>query len=192
MCKFVLVRIWMFYVILHIFVMCCLRMDGTSPRQIPMYILMSLKNKPSGILVAFNTALAHFSIFTPSPVHSFDIYCDTDTNKLHVLLVDSSLFNSSAEATLGAVGGVPGMGDGCVGERSMAEGERALEGVSVYAFLGSLGLEQLRDIFEREQITMDILMEMGHEELKDIGINAYGHRHKILKGMEKLMASRGQ
>lgn len=83
------------------------------------------------------------------------------------------------------------MGDGCVGERSMAEGERTLEGVSVYAFLGSLGLEQLRDIFEREQITMDILMEMGHEELKDIGINAYGHRHKILKGMEKLMASRG-
>lgn len=74
----------------------------------------------------------------------------------------------------------------------MAEGERAtLEGVSVSGLLASLGLEQLRDIFEREQITMDILMEMGHEELKDIGINAYGHRHKILKGMEKLMASRG-
>ena len=73
----------------------------------------------------------------------------------------------------------------------MAEGERTLEGVSVSGFLGSLGLDQLRDVFEREQITMDILMEMGHEELKEVGINAYGHRHKILKGMEKLLASRG-
>ena len=38
---------------------------------------------------------------------------------------------------------------------------------------------------------MDILVEMGHEELKEVGINAYGHRHKILKGLEKLMSSRG-
>ncbi|KAK7463981.1 hypothetical protein BaRGS_00038021 [Batillaria attramentaria] len=104
----------------------------------------------------------------------------------------NSLFNSSSDGMLGAVGGSPQVGDGCVGERSVAEGERAtLEGVSVCGLLASLGLDQLRDIFEREQITMDILMEMGHEELKDIGINAYGHRHKILKGMEKLMASRG-
>ena len=36
------------------------------------------------------------------------------------------------------------------------------------------------------QITMDILVDMGHEELKEIGINAYGHRHKIIKGMERL------
>ena len=28
---------------------------------------------------------------------------------------------------------------------------------------------------------------MGHEELKEIGINAYGHRHKVIKGMERLM-----
>lgn len=29
---------------------------------------------------------------------------------------------------------------------------------------------------------------MGHEELKTIGINAYGHRHKLLKGIEKLLS----
>lgn len=52
----------------------------------------------------------------------------------------------------------------------------------------SLGLEHLRDIFEREDITLDILAEMGHEELKTIGINAYGHRHKLLKGIEKLLS----
>ena len=38
---------------------------------------------------------------------------------------------------------------------------------------------------------MDILVEMGHDELKDVGINAYGHRHKILKGVEKLIAIHG-
>ena len=32
------------------------------------------------------------------------------------------------------------------------------------------------------QITLDILAEMRHEELKDIGIAAYGHRHKLIKG----------
>ncbi len=35
-------------------------------------------------------------------------------------------------------------------------------------------------------------MEMGHDELKDVGINAYGHRHKILKGVEKLIATHGE
>ena len=38
---------------------------------------------------------------------------------------------------------------------------------------------------------MDILAEMGHEELKDIGINAYGHRHKIIKGVEKMITQTG-
>lgn len=73
----------------------------------------------------------------------------------------------------------------------MAEGERSLETMSVGSFLSNIGLEQLRDIFEQEQITMDILVEMGHDELKDIGINAYGHRHKILKGVEKLLSGKG-
>lgn len=31
-------------------------------------------------------------------------------------------------------------------------------------------------------------MEMGHHELKDIGIIAYGHRHKIIKGVERLIS----
>ena len=115
---------------------------------------------------------------------------------LLLCLINSSLLNSSSsDLTQGAVGGVllnqtPQAGDGCA-ERTMAEGERSIEGISVSSFLASIGLEQLRDIFEKEQITMDILVEMGHDELKEVGINAYGHRHKILKGMEKLIASKG-
>ena len=49
-------------------------------------------------------------------------------------------------------------------------------------------MEHLREIFQREDISLDILAEMGHEELKTIGINAYGHRHKLIKGIEKLLS----
>ncbi|XP_008207481.1 poly [ADP-ribose] polymerase tankyrase isoform X1 [Nasonia vitripennis] len=56
-------------------------------------------------------------------------------------------------------------------------------------FLQSLGLEHLLELFEREQITLDILAEMGHEDLKQVGVSAYGYRHKLIKGMDKLLNS---
>uniref|UniRef100_UPI003F778711 Maltose/maltodextrin-binding periplasmic protein,Poly [ADP-ribose] polymerase tankyrase-2 n=1 Tax=Homo sapiens TaxID=9606 RepID=UPI003F778711 len=59
---------------------------------------------------------------------------------------------------------------------------------SITQFVRNLGLEHLMDIFEREQITLDVLVEMGHKELKEIGINAYGHRHKLIKGVERLIS----
>lgn len=52
-------------------------------------------------------------------------------------------------------------------------------------------MEHLNEIFEREQITLDILAEMEHEDLKQIGITAYGYRHKLIKGMEKLVSKHG-
>lgn len=55
----------------------------------------------------------------------------------------------------------------------------------------SLGLDHLMDLFEREQITLDILAEMGHEDLKQIGVSAYGYRHKLIKGIEKLISQTG-
>ncbi|XP_048114851.1 poly [ADP-ribose] polymerase tankyrase-1 isoform X4 [Alosa alosa] len=67
------------------------------------------------------------------------------------------------------------------------EGEITILDMNISQFLKSLGLEHLRDIFEREQITLDVLADMGHEELKEIGINAYGHRHKLIKGIERLL-----
>lgn len=81
------------------------------------------------------------------------------------------------------------VGDGC---SDSAAQEQALSAVSsgnatsasstIVSFLATLGLEHLREIFEREQVTIDILLEMGHEELKQIGVHAYGHRHRLLKG----------
>lgn len=60
----------------------------------------------------------------------------------------------------------------------------------MYSF-NSLGLEPLCELFEREQITLDILAEMSHEDLKQVGVSAYGYRHKIIKGIEKLNSSPG-
>jgi tankyrase len=42
------------------------------------------------------------------------------------------------------------------------------------------------------QITIDILAEMNHEDLKQIGVVAYGHRHKLIKGIEKLVSGKGE
>lgn len=56
----------------------------------------------------------------------------------------------------------------------------------------SLGLEHLLELFEREQITLDILAEMSHEDLKQIGVTAYGHRHKLIKAIDKLAATPGE
>lgn len=52
-------------------------------------------------------------------------------------------------------------------------------------------LEQLIELFDREQITMEILAEMGHEDLKQVGVTAYGFRHKILKGIVAIKATTG-
>ncbi|XP_056631369.1 poly [ADP-ribose] polymerase tankyrase isoform X2 [Diorhabda sublineata] len=81
--------------------------------------------------------------------------------------------------------------DGC--SSGKLEGNEGDDGAicSVANFLSSLNLEHLLDIFEREQITLDILAEMSHDDLKQIGISAYGFRHKLIRGMERLVASCG-
>ena len=38
---------------------------------------------------------------------------------------------------------------------------------------------------------MDVLVDMGHEELKEVGIVAYGHRHKLLKAVKEKLAGSG-
>lgn len=39
---------------------------------------------------------------------------------------------------------------------------------------------------------MDILAEMDHDDLKQIGILAYGQRHKLIKGMERIVSKHGK
>ncbi|XP_018099069.1 poly [ADP-ribose] polymerase tankyrase-1 isoform X3 [Xenopus laevis] len=98
----------------------------------------------------------------------------------------SSIDNLTGPLAELAVGGVSNAGDGAAGTERK-EGEVTVLDININQFLKSLGLEHLRDIFETEQITLDVLADMGHEELKEIGINAYGHRHKLIKGVERLL-----
>ncbi|XP_078426209.1 poly [ADP-ribose] polymerase tankyrase-1 isoform X2 [Cetorhinus maximus] len=98
----------------------------------------------------------------------------------------SSIDNLTGPLAELAVSGASGAADGATGTERK-EGEVTVLDMNINQFLKSLGLEHLRDIFEREQITLDVLADMGHEELKEIGINAYGHRHKLIKGVERLL-----
>jgi len=63
---------------------------------------------------------------------------------------------------------------------------------NVSGFLCSQQLHHLTELFEREQITLDILAEMGHDDLKQVGVSAYGFRHKILKGIAQLRSTTGE
>ncbi|XP_014351008.1 poly [ADP-ribose] polymerase tankyrase-1 isoform X3 [Latimeria chalumnae] len=97
----------------------------------------------------------------------------------------SSVDNLTSSLAELSVGGASNAADGAAG--SDRKEEVAGFDMNINQFLKSLGLDHLRDIFEREQITLDVLADMGHEELKEIGINAYGHRHKLIKGVERLL-----
>ncbi|XP_076856793.1 poly [ADP-ribose] polymerase tankyrase-2-like isoform X2 [Brachyhypopomus gauderio] len=108
-------------------------------------------------------------------------------------LSSSSMVHSSTSTldTLGEAGAFPELlgpsgAEGAVGVENTDEGMGV--DLSISQFLHKLGLEHLLEIFDREQITLDVLVEMGHKELKEIGINAYGHRHKIIKGLERLLS----
>uniref|UniRef100_A0A8C7FV96 Poly [ADP-ribose] polymerase n=1 Tax=Oncorhynchus kisutch TaxID=8019 RepID=A0A8C7FV96_ONCKI len=100
----------------------------------------------------------------------------------------SSIDNLAGSLSELTVAGATGPADGATG--SDRKDKETVVDMNISQFLKSLGLEHLRDIFQREQISLDVLADMGHEELKEIGINAYGHRHKLVKGVERLL--RGQ
>ena len=57
--------------------------------------------------------------------------------------------------------------------------------ITTASFLKSLGLDHLVELFDKEQVTLDILVELGHEELKELGVVIYGQRHKIIKGISR-------
>ena len=57
--------------------------------------------------------------------------------------------------------------------------------------LVELELEHLLHIFEREHISMDVLMDMSHDDLSSIGITAFGHRHRILRKVKELAHNGG-
>ncbi|XP_065175426.1 poly [ADP-ribose] polymerase tankyrase-like [Sycon ciliatum] len=88
-----------------------------------------------------------------------------------------------ADGVPGRVAG-PTRSDHSEGDISTAAGDAAGTNGDVAKFLSDLHLSHLLPILQREAITMDVLVDMGHEELKEIGIAAYGNRHKIVRAMK--------
>ncbi|XP_055375005.1 poly [ADP-ribose] polymerase tankyrase [Condylostylus longicornis] len=141
----------------------------------------------SSIITASNTALAS------APVASTTISPTTETVTLPtgasltlsvpVPLSSNAALNSSIGHQLAEANSSDMIGDEACSEQDAIS--------SVATFLASLQLDHLIDLFEREQITLEILAEMGHEDLKQVGVSAYGFRHKILKGIVQLRQTTG-
>ena len=55
-------------------------------------------------------------------------------------------------------------------------------------FLESNDFGQYLELFESEEITFDVLAEMTHPELKELGIKAYGHRHRLLRAARRQLS----
>ncbi len=64
--------------------------------------------------------------------------------------------------------------------------------MSIKDFLVGLQLDHLYfDLFQREHITMDILVDMSHDDMVSIGLSAFGHRHKIIRKVKELVHNGG-
>uniref|UniRef100_A0A6G5ZUJ2 Poly [ADP-ribose] polymerase n=1 Tax=Vipera anatolica senliki TaxID=2604287 RepID=A0A6G5ZUJ2_VIPAN len=144
----------------------------------------------SALLAAAMPVSALPSCYKPQVIN---VSQNTGTSADSLSSMPSSPSNLSAASSLDSLSG--SFSELSVVNTNGAEGASSLEkkevlsvDFSINQFVRNLGLEHLIDILEREQITLDVLVEMGHRELKEIGINAYGHRHKIIKGVERLIS----
>ena len=54
------------------------------------------------------------------------------------------------------------------------------------AFLHKLGLNDLHEMFVKEEITMELLPKLSDDDFKGIGVSKLGHRRKILEAVANL------
>ena len=54
-------------------------------------------------------------------------------------------------------------------------------GQNLRNFLTKIGLTDLIQIIKDEMIDLDILKDMSHDDLKNVGVKAFGQRHRIIK-----------
>uniref|UniRef100_A0A8C4EXI2 Poly [ADP-ribose] polymerase n=1 Tax=Dicentrarchus labrax TaxID=13489 RepID=A0A8C4EXI2_DICLA len=144
-----------------------LLIDAMPPDALPSCL------KPQATVVSVHTRVRTSAdrggvVISPSPSPS-------------CLSAASSIDNLTTPLSDITVGGATGPADG-------ASGSDRKEGESTYKHILSQGLVRQPGLFAVSgQISLDVLADMGHEELKEIGINAYGHRHKLIKGIERLL-----
>ena len=58
--------------------------------------------------------------------------------------------------------------------------------LSIDEFLQKIDLSKYTDIFKEEEVTMDILKTFNDDDLRNIGIDKYGPRKKILNSITSL------
>jgi tankyrase len=60
---------------------------------------------------------------------------------------------------------------------------------AVLDMLKSMDLGDYCEVFRKERITLDVLVDMDHDALKEIGVDAYGSRHKIIKKSKEVASA---
>jgi hypothetical protein len=60
---------------------------------------------------------------------------------------------------------------------------------SVRQWLEQLGLPQYVEVFERNAVDLELLPELSDADLEKVGVDALGHRKKLLKAIAELNGS---
>ena len=71
----------------------------------------------------------------------------------------------------------PGLGENFI------EPVSSMENITIDVFLEKISMPHVLELFQKEDVTLDLLLEMSHDNLKTMGISTYGQRHRILKGI---------
>ncbi|XP_056005808.1 uncharacterized protein LOC125658370 [Ostrea edulis] len=66
------------------------------------------------------------------------------------------------------------------------------EDKAVTRLLRRMGEKSLIPLFSQQCITMEILMDLSHADLREVGVDTFGQRHKILTDVARLKRERGQ
>ena len=61
--------------------------------------------------------------------------------------------------------------------------------MEIEAWLQGLGLERYARVFRENEIDWEVLPNLTSEDLRDIGVDAIGHRRKLLKAIAALGVS---
>eukprot|EP01083_Nonionella_stella_P178983 633985_1 len=122
-------------------------------------------------------------------------YFITETNPIAALLFRlevsqyASIFKENGYDTIQQLQGLTSMDLSNIGVDVDAHGQAILNGIAAHlnrvtTFLSHLGFDRYTPIFkENECETMDDLEELTNDDLKDMGVKAYAHRKKIIKGI---------
>lgn len=83
-------------------------------------------------------------------------------------------------------------GCGPSGAETTREGLAPVRPMDVATWLRNLGLAQYETAFRENAVDGDVLLNLTSEDLKEIGIEAVGHRRKVLDAIHALRAGQGE